>query len=311
MTDELWPDLDYDGWAATRNAFHLYSQVLGKIRLTSEPWLNHSWHVPLYLSARGLTTRLMPHPGGKGFEVEMDLLGDAVTVRTTDGGRREMALGPGSVADFHAGIMALLEEAGVPVSIYTVPSELPDPVPFEADTVRRPWDGDAARRFWRAMVSTERVFNRFRARYLGKSSPTHFFWGSFDLAVTRFSGRRAPDHPGGIPGLPDWITREAYSHEVSSVGFWPGSDDSPTPIFYSYAYPGPEGFSRGRVEPKEAFWLDELSEFVLPYDAVRKAERPEGALMSFCHTTYEAAAELGRWDRGSLEVPEGWPRVSR
>lgn len=302
-----WPGLAFEEWAETFATLHMWTQVVGKVRLVCTPWTNHSWHVPLYLTARGLTTSPIPH-GSRLFQIDFDFLGRQLTIDTSDGGSRTMELAPRSVASFYGELMARLEELDVGVTIYTTPSEVPDPIPFEEDRVHESYDAEYAERFWRVLLQTDRLLKAFRARFLGKNSPVHFFWGSGDLAVTRFSGRRASPHPGGIPGLPDWITREAYSHEVSSAGFWPGGTVSPTPIFYAYAYPTPEGFAEARVEPSAAFWSEEMGEFMLPYDEVRQAPDPDEHLMAFLESTYEAAADLAGWDRASLETPPGFPR---
>ena len=299
MSDTRWPDITYADWADTAKALHLFTQVLGKIRLRTTPWTNHSWHVPLYVNARGLTTSLMSH-GGVDFEIRLDFVTFDAVVETTTGTVRRVDLGPGTVANFYASVMAQLRQIGVDLEIYTTPSEIKDATPFERDDEHRPFDREAVTRFWHALVSMQRVFTEFRSDFRGKSSPVHFFWGSFDLAVTRFSGRTAPPHPGGVPNFPDWVAREAYSHEVSSAGFWPGGDGNDA-IFYSYAYPKPDGFEQARVSPAAATWSDELGEFVLPYAAVRDASDPETELMAFLRLTYEAAAEAAQWDRDALE----------
>ena len=302
-----WPSLPFEAWGDTCATLHMWTQIVGKVRLDCTPWTNHSWHVPLYLTARGLTTSPIPH-GSRLFQIDFDFLGRQLSIETSDGGSGTMKLEPRSVASFYAELMAKLEELGVGVSIYTTPNEVPEPVPFEEDHEHDSFDAEYAERFWRVLLQTDRVFKAFRGRFLGKNSPVHFFWGSSDLAVTRFSGRPAPPHPGGIPGLPDWITREAYSHEVSSAGFWPGGAASPTPIFYSYAYPTPEGFAEAEVEPAGAFFSEEMGEFMLPYDEVRQAPDPDTQLMAFLESTYEAAADLAGWDRASLETPPDFPR---
>jgi hypothetical protein len=299
----LWPALPLAQWKDTYAALHLRTQVVGKVRLGAMPWINHAWHVALYVSARGLTTSAVPY-GQRTFELEFDFLRDELALRTSDGGTRAVALRPQSIAAFHREVTAALRELGIDIAIRTMPNEIVGAIPFERDTAERPYDADAARRFWRALVAIERVFTEFRARFIGKCSPVHFFWGSFDLAVTRFSGRTAPPHAGGVPNLPDWVAREAYSHEVSSAGFWPGGGAIDYPAFYSYAYPAPEGFAEARIEPAAAFYSRELGEFLLPYDEVRLARSPEATLREFLASTYDAAANLGRWDRKALERAE-------
>jgi len=296
---DAWPSLDFADWRETCATLHLWSQVVGKVRLLQSPWVNHSWHVPLYVTPRGLGTSMIPH-GVRAFAIGFDFIDHRLVVETSDGGVRSLPLRPQSVADFYAAVMAALAELGVPVRIHTTPNEIPDAIPFEQDRVHAAYDPAAATRFWRALVQVARVFTVFRARFIGKCSPVHFFWGSFDLAVTRFSGREAPPHPGGMPNLPDEVAREAYSHEVTSVGFWPGNADNPDPIFYSYAYPTPDGFAEARVEPGSAAWLPDLGEFVLPYEAVRTSADPDGTLLAFAESTHAAAAELADWDHAVL-----------
>ena len=302
---ERWPALPYPDWKETCDALHLWSQIVGKYRLARTPWVNHSWHATLYPSARGLTTSLVPDAGG--VEIELDLLDHAVVGATADGRRARFELEPMSVADFHARFVGLLGELGASPSFHGRPNEVPDPIPFTEDHRARPYDRDAVGRYFQALVSVDRALKRFRTAFLGKVSPVHLFWGSFDLAVTRFSGRRAPRHPGGVPGLPDEVTREAYSHEVSSAGFWPGGAGTDFPAFYSYAYPAPPGFSEARALPDAAYYDETLGEFLLPYQAVRRARDPEAVLLAFLESTYRAAAELGRWDRAALECPMGVP----
>jgi hypothetical protein len=299
-----WPALAYERLAPTAETLQLWSQIVGKIRLARTPWLNHSWHVTLGVSARGLSTPLIPN-GATALQLEFDLLEDALTLRTTDGGERRVALAAGPVADFYAEVLDALGSLGATTRIVGVPNELAEAVPFAADHAPRPYEPDIARDLWRALVQMERVFGRFRTRFLGKCSPIHFFWGGADLALTRFSGRPAPLHPGGVPHLPDAVTREAYSHEVSSAGFWAGDARAPEPSFYSYAYPTPAGFAEAAVAPAGARFDAALGEFVLPYRLVREAEDPDEALLAFLQTTYEAAADLGAWDRAALECPEG------
>jgi hypothetical protein len=298
---DTWPKIDYRAWKETELTLHLWSQIVGKVRLVQTPWINHSWHVPLYVTARGLTTSPIPH-GNRIFEINFDFIGHSLEILEGSGQHRTIGLQPMSVADFYRAVMASLDELGLPVEINKVPSEMVDPLPFDEDQEHASYDADAANRFWRALAQVHRVFQRFRSEFIGKCSPVHFFWGSFDLAVTRFSGRPAPPHPGGIPNMPDWVAREAYSHEVSSAGFWPGGELLPSPIFYSYAYPEPEGFREQEVRPDAASFNRDLGEFVLPYDEVRGAESPDDALLEFLHTTYWAAADLGGWDREAFAL---------
>jgi hypothetical protein len=288
----------------------MWTQVVGKIRVAQSPWWNHSWHVPLYLTTRGLTTSAIPH-GDRFFDLEFDFLEHRLHVRTSDGGERRLRLEPRSVASFYAELMDTLEELDVPVQIHDVPNEVPNPIPFGEDSVHASYDPDVAQRLWRALLQVDRVLKQFQSGFVGKSSPVHFFWGSFDMAVTRFSGREAPPHPGGIPNLPDEVAQEAYSHEVSSAGFWPGGEPLPEAVFYSYAYPAPDGFADARVEPAAAHWHEGLGEFVLPYEAVRTASSPDDALLAFLQSTYDAAADLGRWDRAALDCAPGRPGVPR
>jgi len=298
-SDTAWPNISYSAWADTAKALHLYTQIAGKVRLELSPWTNHSWHVPLYVNARGLTTSLMSK-GSRAFEIRFDFVDHAVVIEPVDGQARYIELGPDSVAGVYQSIMNALDGLGVAVEIFTTPSEIADATPFERDTQERPYDAAAVESFWRALVQIDRVFKRFRAGFTGKCSPVHFFWGSFDLAVTRFSGRAAPPHPGGVPNFPDWVAREAYSHEVSSAGFWPGGEGADA-VFYSYAYPQPDGFEKASVLPDIATWSDELGEFVLPYAAMRGAVDPDAVLADFLRSTYVAAADLAEWDREALE----------
>ncbi len=301
MTD--WPELTLSEWEGTKDTLHLWTQIVGKVRLELEPMINHWWQVPLYVSARGLTTSLM-HAGGLGLEMEFDFLADQLHVRTTDGRLRSVPLAPQSVAEFYGATMRALAEVGAATPIDPEPQELPNVVPFPDDRAPRPYDADAVRRFWLALVQMQRVMRVFRSRFQGKVSPVHFFWGAADLAVTRFSGRPAPRHPGGVPHCADWIQQMAYSHEVSSCGYWPGGAAEGS--FYSYAYPVPPGFSSWKVEPAAASFDPALGEFVLPYADVRRSADPDGILLAFFQSTYDAAAELARWDRAALEVgPDG------
>ncbi|HEX7115535.1 MAG TPA: DUF5996 family protein [Steroidobacter sp.] len=306
-TKATWPALPYEEWRQTAATLHLWLQVVGKIRLALAPWVNHSWHVTMRVSARGLTTPLTPYKS-EAFQIELDFIDHRLLIRLTDGRVKALPLEPQTTAAFHAAVMQALADLGMPVAIRTMPSELPDPIPFDLDEVHRSYDPGYANRYWRVLVHAARVFEQFRAGFLGKASPVHFFWGSADLAVTRFSGRSAPFHPGGVPHLPDWVAREAYSHEVSSAGFWAGADQYPRAVFYSYAYPEPADYARATPAPAAAYYDDALREFVLPYDDVRTASAPDAALLEFLESTYEAAARLGEWNRAELERPEGWPR---
>jgi hypothetical protein len=307
---EAWPELPYAGWRDSCETLHLWTQIVGKIRLARTPWLNHSWHVALYVTARGLTTSPIPD-GARSFQVDFDFIDHTLRISTSDGGQRQLPLTAQPVAAFYAAVMAALADLGIDVKIDDKPNEVPDPIRFPDDQVHASYDPDSAHRFWQVLRQADRVFAKFRTGFLGKSSPVHFFWGSFDLAVTRFSGRAAPRHPGGVPNLPDAVAQEAYSHEVSSAGFWPGGGAIDYPAFYSYAYPAPEGFSATRVRPDAAFFSEALSEFILPYDAVRTAADPDSALLDFLQSTYEAAADAAKWDRAGLECPSGEPGLPR
>jgi hypothetical protein len=295
----LWPDLAYHSWRDTAVTLQLWTQIVGKIRLTLTPWLNHSWHVPLYVTSRGLGTSPIPS-GRESFEIDFDFIDHRLGVRTSQGGERLITLKPQSVSEFYRQLMSLLRELGIAVSIHEMPNEIAEPIPFSRDDTHHSYDAAAVHAFWRVLIQADRIFKQFRSGFLGKASPVHFFWGSFDLAVTRFSGRSAPPHPGGVPGLPDDVTREAYSHEVSSAGFWPGNDAFPDAAFYSYAYPEPTGF-RDHAVPGGAYFNDKLGEFILPYAAVRQTADPDGIVLDFLSKTYQAAADAGRWDRAQLE----------
>ena len=303
-----WPHLDYLSWRETCSALHLYLQIAGKYRLAHAPWLNHSWTATFTVTPSGLTSSLIPD--GPGIEILFDLQNHMVVGTSGDGRRVSIALGSTTVAAFHADFVRLVSELGGTPTFDGRPNEVPNPVPFREDDRDRPYDRDAVRRFHQALLAVERVFQTFRTSFLGKSSPVHLFWGSFDLAVTRFSGRRAPLHPAGIPTLPDDVAQEAYDREVSSAGFWPGGGGIDYPAFYAYAYPAPNGY-RGAKVPDGAFWLEGLGEFVLPYDTVKAAADPDAVLLAFLMSTYEAAADLGGWDRGVLEGPQGRPRQVR
>lgn len=297
---EDWPALPYEPWAESAHALRLLTQVVGKIRLERTPWTNHSWHVPLYVTARGLGSSPIPD-GARSFEIDFDLIEHELLFRVSDGRERRLKLGATTLQSFHRSVLDTLAELDLDVRIHTTPSEIPDAVPFDEDEESRPYDAEAVARFHTALVQIDRVFKEFRAGFIGKCSPVHFFWGSFDLAVTRFSGREAPPHPGGVPNMPDWVAREAYSHEVSSAGFWPGGGGIDEAAFYSYAYPAPDGFSAARIEPDGAYWSDALGEFVLPYEAVRASDSPDETLLAFLESSYAVAADAAGWDRGALE----------
>ncbi|HEU4563520.1 MAG TPA: DUF5996 family protein [Gemmatimonadaceae bacterium] len=297
---DAWPTLSYAAEKDTYETLHLWAQIVGKIRLARAPMVNHWWQVPLYVTARGLGTSAIPANGG-AFEMEFDVIDHALHIRSSGGEVRDVALRPRTVADFHRAVMRALDELGLSTRIWTMPVEIPGAIRFERDDVHASYDPDAAHRLWRALVRSEHVLQRFRGRFIGKASPVHFFWGSFDLAATRFSGRRAPPHPGGNPTVADWVMREAYSHEESSAGFWPGGAGMEEAAYYAYAYPEPEGFRVARVAPSAANYVDALGEFVLPYEAVRSAPDPDAMLMEFLESTYAAAADLAHWDRASLE----------
>ncbi len=300
MQKDLWPGLPLQEWQDTYTTLHLWAQVVGKIRLTLTPWTNHSWHVPLYVTSHGLTTTLIPY-GSRGFQIDFDFVDHKLRIETCEASNRIIDLKPQSVADFYLSVMDALMSLDLPVTINKKPNEIVDPIPFDADTVHHSYDPEYAHRFWRILVHTDRIFKQFRTRFIGKCSPVHFFWGSFDLAVTRFSGRTAPPHPGGVPNLPDWVTRDAYSHEVYSCGFWPGGGATPFPVYYAYSYPEPAGFRDASIKPLNAFYSPDFSEFILPYEDVRMSDSPDEKLISFLQNTYEAAANLGKWDRGTLE----------
>lgn len=306
-----WPPLEPSRTQRdTCATLHLWTQVVGKVRLAVTPWVNHSWHATLYVTARGLTTSLMPTQP-HGLQIDFDLIDHQLCFATTGGRRLAVPLKMQSVAEFHAAVLTTLEDLGMPIQIHEVPSELPDAVPFREDRAERVYDPHCARRFFDALVQVDRVFHAFRTSFIGKVSPVHLFWGAFDLAVTRFSGRRAPPHPGGIPGLPDNIVRDAYSHEVSSAGFWPGSAPVDYPAFYSYAYPEPPKYAEAAVIPVDAFYENALREYVLPYEAIQRTAHPDRELLSFLQSTYVAAADLGEWNRRQLECSPGKVAVPR
>lgn len=309
MSDR-WPNIPYEPWNESSSTLHQWLQVVGKFRLANTPWVNHSWHATFYLTPRGLTTGLI-HCDEHAVQVDFDFVDHCLVASASDSRQETLALEPMSVAAFDERFRALVAKLGVSPVFDGTPNEVPDPVPFAEQTGPGAYDAEAVHRFWLAMLDVDRVFKLFRTSFLGKVSPVHLFWGSFDLAVTRFSGRGAPPHPGGIPALPDDVTREAYSHEVSSAGFWGGGGGLGFPAFYSYAYPTPDGFSEQPVTPSEASFNSDLGEFLLPYDAVRNANDPDQALLGFLQSTYEAAARLGNWDRDALECPLGAPLVPR
>jgi hypothetical protein len=304
-----WPELPTAAWRDTYATLHLWTQIVGKIRLTKSPWLNHSWHVTLYVTARGLTTSPIPD-GDRTFQIDFDFIDHILRISTSDGAQRQFAMAGKSVASFYVAVLAELNALGIDVAIDEMPNELPDPIRFSQDEQHASYDPAAVRRFHQILLNCDRVFKQFRTGFVGKASPVHFFWGSFDIAVTRFSGRTAPRHPGGVPNLPDAVAQEAYSHEVSSAGFWPGGGAIDYPAFYSYAYPEPPGFRTSKVRPDAAFFSEALGEFVLPYDAVRSAADPDQALLDFLQSTYEAAAISAKWDR-ALESKLGQPGLVR
>lgn len=305
-----WPALDYGAWRETCGALHMWTQIAGKYRLAHTPWVNHSWHATLYVTPRGLTTGVVPD-GGRTVTLDFDFVDHALVARADGGATRAFALEEMSVAAFFERAREAIAAVGGRPSLHGAPSEVPDAIPFADDTAARPYDRDAVERYHQALIRVARVLSHFRTSFLGKVSPVHLFWGALDLAVTRFSGRRAPLHPGGIPNLPDEVTREAYSHEVSSAGFWPGGGGVEEAMFYSYAYPAPDGFAAAKVEPEGARYHDQLGEFVLPYDAVRSAADPSATLLRFLRSTYAAAADRGGWDRDALECELGAPGVPR
>jgi hypothetical protein len=310
-TPSVWPKLPYSAWKDTCRTLQLWSQIIGKIRLALTPWLNHSWHATFYLTVRGLSTSPIAYRGGRLFQIDFDFIDQVLLIQTNDSSQRRLPLRAQTVAAFHAAVFTALYELDIRVTIHGSPNEIPDPIPFQQDTIHATYDPDYAKRFWQVLLQTDRIFKYFRTGFLGKCSPVHFFWGSFDLAVTRFSGRRAPPHPGGVPHLPDAVTREAYSHEVSSAGFWPGGGPTDYAAFYSYAYPIPKGFSDQPVRPTEAFFNQDAGEFILPYETVRTSKHPDQMLLDFLQSTYEAAARTGGWDREALDCTLGIPGEPR
>ena len=299
---ETWPALPLEDWSDTHATLQLWLQIAGKIRLARSPWINHSWHATFYLTARGLTTSPIPHDS-RTFELRFDFIAHQLIVEVSDGRSARVALDARPVSSFYADLMAKLDSLGLGVRIHRRPNEVAEAIPFDRDQVHCAYDPEYANRYWRILAQSACVLTEFRSRFIGKCSPVHFFWGGPDLAVTRFSGRRAPQHPGGIPNLPDWVTREAYSHEVSSAGFWAGGGPILYPAFYSYAYPEPPGFASARARPDAAFFSDALREFILPYDAVRLSPAPEATLLEFLQSTYDSAADLAQWDRLALDRP--------
>ncbi|HXO16972.1 MAG TPA: DUF5996 family protein [Candidatus Dormibacteraeota bacterium] len=296
---DRWPALHYEDWKATAQTLHMWTQIVGKVRLRLASFVNHWWQVALYVTPRGLTTSAMPYAGGRSLSIDFDFLEHRLLIDGCDGEHAEFGLEPMSVAAFYERTMRELESLGFRIRINKKPNEVADPIPFDRDTVHASYDRASVERFFRVLLQADRLCKEFRSSFVGKASPVHFFWGSFDLAETRFSGRPAPRHPGGVPNLPDSVTREAYSREEHSVGFWPGSDAMDA-VFYAYAYPEPPGFADANV-PDAASWNDQLREFVLPYDAVRSSPNPNRAVLDFFSATYDAAANLGSWDRKSLE----------
>jgi hypothetical protein len=310
VKESLWPGLAYAAWRDTAMTLQLWTQIIGKIRLSQTPWLNHSWHVPLYVSARGLSTSLIPC-GPRSFEIEFDFNRHQLDIAVTRGKGRQVELRPRTVADFYAEVVSALAELGIPVSINEYPCEIADAIRFPLDRDHAAYDARYANRFWRALVQIEHVFQTFRSGFVGKCSPVHFFWGSFDLAVTRFSGRTAPPYKGTTPGVASEVMREAYSHEVSSAGFWPGGNGADDASFYSYAYPTPDGFRDSPIQPAGAYFGEELGMFLLPYEVVQTSDDPDRSLLAFLQSSYEAAANSAQWDRASLECPHGLPGVPR
>src|SRR5256712_190766 len=298
--NSIWPALPLEQWEDTFATLHMWSQIVGKTRLALVPMMNHWWNVTLYVTARGLTTGPMPS-GERTFEVELDFLDHVLALRVSDGATRTLRLAPRSVAEFYREYLALLESLGLAVRIRPLPVEVVEAVPFPDDQKHAAYDADAAHRCFRVLAQADRVLKEFRGGFLGKCSPVHFWWGGFDLSCTRFSGRRAPLHPAGLPNLADRVTREAYSHECVSAGWWPGGGVLREPAFYAYAYAEPAGLSAAAIRPREAYYHRELREFILPYDAVRTAARPDEMLLAFLQSTYDAAADLLGWDRAALE----------
>jgi hypothetical protein len=312
---EVWPQLSLDDWAPTQATLHRWTQIVGKTRLALAPMQNHWWQVVLYVTGNGLTTSPIPY-GDRAFEVDFDFVDHALVIRTSDGETRNLPLAPRSVADFYAEYLSTLRSLGIEVRIRPKPVEIPDTTPFTEDREHASYDADAVRRCWHVLVHADSALKEFRGRFIGKASPSHFFWGGFDIACTRFSGRTAPRHPGGIPNTPDYVNFEAYSHQCISAGWWPGTVGSPVaePAFYAYAYPEPPGCDVALLRPKSAYWQPQMHLWILPYESVRTAADPEQEMLEFFQSTYEAAADLSKWDRASLERPPGWtppPSVRR
>jgi Family of unknown function (DUF5996) len=299
-TEQTWPALPYEAWKDTLETLHMWMQIVGKIRMAHEPMLNHWWQVVFYVTARGFTTSPMPCSESRTFQIDFDFIDHTLTIHECHGNISRMELRAMPVAEFYADIMKRLDDLGIHTSIRTIPNEVPDPIPFDRDYTHASYDKEYVHRFWRIVSQADRLFKAFRAGYTGKVSPVHFFWGGMDLAVTRFSGRPAPPHPGGIPNFPLWAVREAYSQEVSSGGFWPGGFGLEA-AFYSYAYPEPRGFPEAKVMPAEAYYNTQLREFLLPYETVRTSSNPDEMVLSFLQSTYDAAADLAKWDREKLE----------
>lgn len=299
-TAETWPALPYDAWKDTLATLHMWTQVIGKIRLAREAMVNHWWQVTLYVTARGLTTFPMPYDGNRTFQIDFDFIDHTLTIDDCDGNRSVMKLHAMPVADFYNEVMQRLDKLGLHTPIRTMPNEVADAIPFDRDYTHKSYDKEYVHKFWRATLQADRLCKKFRSHFTGKVSPVHFFWGGFDLAVTRFSGRPAPKHPGGVPNMPDWVNEEAYSREVSSCGFWPGGYGMDA-VFYAYAYPEPQGFAQAHVSPAEAYYNSQMKFFALPYDAVRQSEDPDAKVLAFFQTTYDAAADLANWDRAMLE----------
>ncbi|MBT8195869.1 MAG: hypothetical protein HKO56_08355 [Bacteroidia bacterium] len=295
-----WPKLDYNKYKDTAALVHLWTQIVGKIRLRKMPWLNHSWHVSLYVTPTGFTTGSIPYKNGM-FEIEFNFIYHLLSIRTSEGKNAKMPLESAPISSFYKQINGHLKSLGIDVTIHAAPNEVDPSIPFAEDHAPRIYDSKEMQNLWQAFISVHNVFVKFRSKFIGKCSPVHLFWGAFDLAVTRFTGKTAPEHPGGMPNMPLRVMQEAYSHEVSSAGFWPGSEQSPQPVFYSYSYPTPADFGKQIVQPSEAFYSEEMGEFFLPYDAVASSNNPNETLMSFLQSTYEAAANTGNWDRKALE----------
>lgn len=299
--DTAWPELKYHDWSDTIKTVHQWTQIVGKIRLKAMPWQNHSWHTTLYVTSRGLSTGSMPYQDGI-FEIEFDFENHQLIIASTFNPNVIIELYPRTVADFYQELFEKLASLNINVKIHDRPNELADATPFHENTTNRSYDAQSVLNFWQAAVSVHNVFLRFRSSFIGKCSPVHFFWGAFDIAVTRFSGRKAPLHPGGMPNMPLEVMQEAYSQEVSSCGFWPGSDDAPEPVFYAYYYPSSETYGKQKIHPEQAFWSEDMGEFFLKYQDVRTASDPEAMLLSFLDSTYDAAANTGKWDRKLLEI---------